>query len=200
MRAGALVQGVLAAALGLVTLAHAAQPYADDMTLGNPRAPVTVVEYASVGCPHCAAWEINVFPAFKAKYLDTGKVRFVFREMLTGQPTLAAAGFLTARCGSTGKYFDIVDQIFHAQEEMVQEGDAYGPLLRIAKGAGLTQDQFDTCMKDQAALTALEARSDRNGNENHIAGTPTFVVGDRKLEGEQSIDNLSAAIAAAERK
>ncbi len=202
MSIGAIGRNVLGAALafGLATLARAAQPYADDMALGNPKAPVTVTEYASVGCPHCAAWAISVFPAFKARFIDTGKARYVFREMLTGQPTLAAAGFLTARCAGPAKYFEIVDQIFHGQEAMVQEGDAYGPLLRIAKGAGLSQEQFDACMKDQAALGALEARSDRNGQDNGIAGTPTFVIGDRKLEGEQSIESLGAAIAAAERK
>jgi protein-disulfide isomerase len=195
-------RNILAAALafGLVTLARAGQPYSDDMALGNSKAQVSVIEYASVGCPHCAAWAISVYPTFKARYIDTGKARYVFREMLTGQPTLAAAGFLTARCAAPAKYFEIVDAIFHAQEEMVQEGDAYGPLLRIAKNAGLTQDQFDACMKDQAALNALEARSDRNGKDNGIAGTPTFVVGDRKLEGEQSIESLGAAIAAAERR
>jgi protein-disulfide isomerase len=170
------------------------------MALGNLKAPVTVIEYASVGCPHCATWAINVFPGFKAKYIDTGRVRFVFREMLTGQPTLAAAGFLTARCAGPARYFDIVDQIFRAQNEMVQAGDAYGPLLRIAKGAGLTSDQFDSCMKDHAALSALEARSDRNGQENGISGTPTFVIGDRKLEGDQSLESLGAAVASAEHR
>ncbi len=202
MKPGVLGRCILAAAmaLGLAGAAFATQPYADDMAMGNPRAPVTVVEYASVGCPHCAAWEITVMPAFKARYIDTGKVRFVFREMLTGQPTLAAAGFLTAHCAGPAKYFEVVDAIFHAQDEMIQAGDAYGPLLRIAKSAGLTQDQFDSCMKDHAALSALEARSERNGQENGISGTPTFVVGDRKLEGDQSLETLASAIATAERR
>ena len=82
----------------------------------------------------------------------------------------------------------------------VQAGDAYGPLLRIAKVAGLTADQFDSCMKDHAALSALEARSDRNGQENGISGTPTFVIGDRKLEGDQSLESLGAAVASAEHR
>jgi protein-disulfide isomerase len=202
MKRGVLRRFILAAAmaLGFAAGASGAQAYPDDMALGNLKAPVTVIEYASVGCPHCATWAINVFPGFKAKYIDTGRVRFVFREMLTGQPTLAAAGFLTARCAGPARYFDIVDQIFRAQNEMVQAGDAYGPLLRIAKGAGLTSDQFDSCMKDHAALSALEARSDRNGQENGISGTPTFVIGDRKLEGDQSLESLGAAVASAEHR
>jgi protein-disulfide isomerase len=194
-----VLAGALAVCLGAAS-ARAASGDVDDMVMGRAKAPVTVIEYASLGCPHCAVWAINVFPAFKARFIDTGKVRFVFREMLTGQPILAAAGFLTARCAGPAKYFEAVDQVFRAQEEMVRGGDAYAPLLRIARGVGLTQDQFDACMKDKAALAALQARSERNSDLGGVTGTPTFVVGERKLPGEQSLDELAAAIAAAGRR
>jgi protein-disulfide isomerase len=172
----------------------------DDMALGNPRAPVTVIEYASVGCPHCADWERDVFPTFKKLYIDPGKVRFVFREMLYGDPALAAAGFLTARCAGPGKYFQVVNAVFAGQAQIAREGGPAGTLAHIAKDAGLTEPQFTACLENKAALAALQARIDRNENKDAIAGTPTFVIGQRKLEGEQSIAQLGAAIAAAPRR
>ena len=199
-RRRAVIAGAMA--LGLLAPVARAGPalYDDDMVIGAAAAPVTVIEYASVGCPHCAAWARTVFPAFRKKYVDTGRVRFVFREMLTGQATLAAAGFLVARCAGKAHYFDVVDTIFRDQQIILEGGDAYGPLLQIAQAAGLTEAQFSACMKDPAGLAALTARTDRNGSENRIEGTPTFVVGERKLDGEQSLADLDAAIAAAGRR
>jgi len=186
--AGALALGLTAgSAFGQISMSG------QDMVLGNPSAPVTVIEYASVGCPHCAAWAHEVFPAFKAKYIDTGKVRFVLREMLTGNGALAAAGFLLARCAGPANYFRVVDEVYAAQEKMEEQG-ANGPLLAIAKGVGLTEVQFKACESDASALAALQARSDRAA-----LGTPTFVIGGRLIENEQSLADLDAAIAAARR-
>jgi protein-disulfide isomerase len=185
-----------ALALGLASPAAVAQPGAEaDMSMGNPKARVTLIEYASVGCPHCALWAREVFPALKAKYIDTGKVRFILREMLTGNGELAAAGFLTARCAGPAKYFQVVEAVYAAQEKLEQEGA--GPLRAIAKDAGLNDAQFEACLNDEKALAALEARSRLAGDVDKITGTPTFVIGDRKLEGDQSLADLEAAIAAA---
>ena len=169
---------------------------ADDMALGNPRAPLTVIEYASVGCPHCATWERDVFPAFKKAYIDPGKVRFVFREMLYGDPALATTGFLTARCAGPGKYFQVVDAVFAGQDQIARQGPAI-VLARIAKDAGLSEPRFTACLQDKALLAALQARTDLHEAKDGITGTPTFVIGQRKLEGEQSVVQLGAAIAAA---
>src|SRR5271157_5041525 len=133
---------------------------AADMSMGNPAAKVTMIEYASVSCPHCARFDIDVFPAFKAKYIDTGQVRYIAREALTGDPAIAAAGFLTARCAGKDKYFQVVDAIYHAQQEMFTGGEPHAVLLNIARSAGLSDAQFDKCIKDENALTALNARWD----------------------------------------
>lgn len=193
-----MIAGVLA--LGLLAGAARAAGADDDMVLGAAKAPVTVIEYASVGCPHCAVWAREVFPAFRSKYLDTGKVRFVFREMLYGDAALAAAGFLTARCAGPAKYFQVIDAVFAAQEEIARQGGPAGTLLRIAKDAGLSQARFTACLEDETALAALQARTDRYAKRDRITGTPTFVVGGRKLEGEQSLAQLDAAIAGAGRR
>ena len=181
----------------LAPVAHAAPPPAapDDMSLGNPHARVTVVEYASLGCPHCATWAREVFPEFKKAYIDTGKVRFVFREMLFGDSTLAAAGFMAARCAGPKKYFEVVDGVFANQAQI--ENGGVTELLKVAQAAGMTEAQFKSCLESQVALQALEARADKRVTDDKITGTPTFIVGDKVLSGEQTLAQLSAAIAQA---
>ena len=169
----------------------------DDMSLGNPQSKVLVAEYASVGCPHCAAFNNDVFPAFKAKYIDTGKVNYVFHEMLVGgqaEVAMAEAGFLLARCAGKDKYFAVTDEIFHAQNQMFTSGDLRGGLLRIAQSLGMTEAQFNTCIGDQNALKALEARVDKAGKDG-IQSTPTFIINGKKIEGEQTLAELDKAIA-----
>jgi len=171
---------------------------ADDMSLGSPKAPVTVIEYASVSCPHCADWAKEVFPAFKAKYVDTGKVRYVAREALTSDPAIAAAGFLTARCAGKDKYFQVVDAIYRAQQEMFTSGQPHAVLLRIAQSAGLTDAQFEACIKDEAALNALNSRWERYMRDDHINATPTFVINGKLYDkGELTMPEMDAAVAEA---
>jgi protein-disulfide isomerase len=169
----------------------------EDMTLGNPQAKVLVAEYASVGCPHCAAFNNDVFPAFKAKYIDTGKVHYVFHEMLVGgqsEQALAAAGFLLARCAGKDKYFAVNDEVFHAQQALYTSGDLRGGLLRIAQSLGMTEPQFNACVGDQAALKALDARVEKAGKDG-VNETPTFIINGSKIEGNQTLATLDKAIA-----
>ena len=171
----------------------------DDMTLGNPDAKVTVVEYASASCSHCAKWNEEVFPAFKAKYVDTGRVHYVFREFLTPPIELASAAFLMARCAGKDKYFNVVDAVFRAQPVMYQTGDYRGELLRIANSAGMSEQQFTQCIRDDEALKALNARVERAVEDENISGTPTFVInGKTAASGEMSLEQLDKAIAEAE--
>jgi len=167
---------------------------ADEMTLGRDDAPVTVVEYASVTCTHCARFHQEIFPEFKAKYVDTGQVRYVLREFLTPPVPVAAAGFLIARCAGEDRYFGVIDALFHSQQEMFQSGDPRGVLFRIGRSAGLTDAQTTACIADQDALEALQSRMDRAVSQERIAATPTFLIGDSKLEGLQTMAQLDAAI------
>ncbi len=171
----------------------------DDMSMGNAAAKVTMIEYASVACPHCARFNDDVFPAFKAKYIDTGKVHYIAREALTGDPAIAAAGFLTARCAGKDKYFQVVDAIYHGQAEIASTGDPHTVLLNIARSAGLSDAQFDACIKDETALKALQDRWDRYTKDNGITGTPTFVINGKVYDkGEMSLAELDAAVAEAQ--
>ncbi|MEO6339375.1 MAG: DsbA family protein [Caulobacteraceae bacterium] len=167
-----------------------------EMSLGNAKAKVTIIEYASVTCPHCARFNEDVFPALKAKYIDTGKVRYVFREFLTPPQPVAAAGFLMARCAGSDKYFSVIDAIFHSQTEMfTQGGDIRGVLFRIGRSAGLTDDKINACIQDEKALKALNDRFEKAINVDKIDGTPTFVINGKKLEsGEKTLAQLDAEI------
>lgn len=193
---------VLALGLGLTLAAcNGGGPAvsSEDMTLGNPDAKVTVIEYASASCSHCARWNEEVWPSFKTKYVDTGRVNYVFKEFITPPPELASAAFLTARCAGKDKYFSVLDAVFRAQSTIFQTGDYRGELLRIANSAGLSEEEFTACVRDDKALEALNARIE-SAVKDGITGTPTFIVNGKKVgEGEQTLAQLDAAIAEAEK-
>ena len=165
------------------------------MAMGSASAPVTVIEYASVACPHCAAFNNQVFPAFKAKYIDTGRARFIAREALTGDTGLAAAGFLTARCAGSSRYFEVLDAIYHAQAQMFASGAPQRLLLAIAERAGLTEQQFEACITNPAALSALNARWAHAMRDEGIHETPTFVINGKVYLGEMTMAELDTALA-----
>ncbi len=189
------------AASSLLAACHKADAGGDAMTapemgMGDAGAKVTVTEYASDTCSHCADFNAKTFPAFKAKYIDTGKVHYVFREFLTSPEQVSAAGFLLARCAGKDKYFQVVDAIFRAQPEMFRTGDAHGVLLRIAQSAGLSETQFNACVQSDASLKALASRVQAAQDQAHIEGTPTFLVNGKQLgvAGEKTMADLDGAI------
>ena len=161
----------------------------DDVSEGNPGAKVTVIEYASVACPICAQVNAKVMPAFKAKYVSTGKVLYIYRPMLTGSRSVAAAGHLLAACAGKDKYFNVIDAIMRAQGEMDQGGppeqytNARPVLERIAASSGLSESQFNTCVTDPKGLTHLSDLNDKYLAKDGIEGTPTFIINGKKLEG-----------------
>lgn len=196
-----------AAALSVVlTLAGCsgknAAPAEGDMAMGAPEgAKVTVVEYASVTCGVCAAWQKETWPAFKAKYVDTKKVRFVFRELPTPPQDVSVAGFLVARCAGPDKYFDVVHQYMADQESLIS--GATPPrdwLLRTANAAGLNASQFQACVSDKAAIAAFETRI-QSASKAGVTGTPAFFVNDQVVQtpgsAGASLADLSTAIDAA---
>lgn len=169
-----------------------------DMNLGNPKAPVHVVEYLSLTCPHCAHFHETVFPAFKARYIDTGRVYFTLRELLTAPAQVAAAGFLMARCKGGSNYFAIIDQVFRSQPRW-QGGQIKPIFVEIAKANGLTEAQFEACITDEKAGAALEGRLEYAVKTDKVTGTPTFFVNGVKLDNGQvpELADLDAAIARA---
>lgn len=196
----ATMTGAAAGALVVVAPAGAAVKAAPgDMSLGNPKAPVHVVEYLSLTCPHCAEFHEQIFPAFRAKYIDTGRVYFTVRELLTAPANVAAAGFLMARCNGGGRYFQVVDQVFKSQSRWKPGAPIKPIFVEIAKANGITEAQFEACLTDEKAQNALESRLTYATQTDKVTGTPTFFVNGVLVPADHvpSLAELDAAIAKA---
>jgi len=175
---------------------------AADMALGDPAAPVTIVEYASATCSHCASFHADVFKPLKEKYVDTGQVRFVFREFpLDG---LALAGFLVARCvaedhGPDG-YFAFIDALFRQQKVWAFGDDPRGELLKLSAEAGVDETEFDACVQDQDEIDRIRNDIETAQAKYEIKGTPAFVInGDAKpVRTLEQFDEALAPLLAAE--
>ncbi|HXA38366.1 MAG TPA: DsbA family protein [Phenylobacterium sp.] len=178
-RRSALIAAAAALAAGAAVSAPA--PLPDDMSLGNPKAKIEVIEYASLSCPHCGHFNEAVFPALKAKYIDTGKVRYTLKEMLTEPANVAAAGFLLARCAGPGKYFTVVDQVFRSQPRWT-EGNVKPILAEIGAANGVDAAHFDACLQDQAAVDAVVGRAKRAAEQDGVNSTPTLFVNGKKID------------------
>jgi protein-disulfide isomerase len=193
---------VLAAALLALAACNnkkAASNFDQDMSMGSAKAPVTVIEYASVTCPHCAAFNADVFPAFKAKYIDTGKVHYIFREMPV-HGAIDIAGFMLARCAGADKYFQVVDGIMRAQSQFETSAprDVY---LSVAKSAGMSQADFDKCENNDDATKKEVERTQKEAEEYNVNATPTFIVNGKTVGvGDVSLGDLSAVIDPLEKK
>ena len=165
-----------------------------EMALGAEDAPVTIVEYASFTCPHCAAFHNGPFKQLKADYIDTGKVRLVYHDVYFDKYALWAA--MVARCGGPEKFFGIANLIYKSQSEWVSaEGEAAiaGELNKIGRLAGLDSEQLDACMKDSAKAQTLVAWYQKNAEADQITGTPSFVI-NGELVKNQPYDDLKAII------
>jgi protein-disulfide isomerase len=162
-----------------------------DKILGAENAPVTIVEYASVTCPHCATFHRETYPTLKSKYIDSGKVRLIFREFPTNPPQVAIAGFMLAHC-SGDKYFPMLDAIFDQQNSWSQ--DPYNGFLRIARQAGFTQESFETCLKDTKLADDVQDVAIRGAQEFKVESTPTFFINGKKYVGVLSIPDLEKII------
>lgn len=162
-----------------------------EMSKGSEDAPVTIVEYASMTCSHCATFHNNTLPKLEEKYIDTGKVRMIFREF-PFDPR-AEAGFMLARCADD-KYFPMVDALFKQQSNWAPVQDARTALLNIAKLAGFTQQSFEACLTNQELLNDVRAVRQRAANDFDVTATPTFFINGKKYAGALSIEEISAII------
>lgn len=186
------------AGTGLVGQAQAADPAPPrvspaDYALGDPGAPVTVIEYGSFSCPHCAEWEIGVFPAFKARYIDTGQVRFVFRDLPTQPVAEAIRAASIARCAAPGRYFDVLHTFFLWQGTARNIGPVGDWYDRGIVASGRSADEINACVADPGVAAAIW-RTAQGGRSAGATRTPTFFVNGRRMEGVLPIEDLAAAI------
>jgi len=166
-----------------------------EMTLGDPNAPVTVVEYASFTCPHCARFHADQFEKLKAEYIDTGKVHFIYRDVYFDRYGLWAS--MVARCGGAERFFGIADMLYAQQRDWI--GDGQDPvaiadrLRRIGKVAGLNDDTLEACLSDDTKAKTLVAWYQKNAETDDVNSTPTLIV-DGKKQSNMPYDELRALI------
>lgn len=168
----------------------------NDVPMGKADAPVTMIEYASPSCSHCARFNNEVFPEFKAKYIDSGQVRYALREIITPPESFASASFLMAKCAGPEKYYAVMEAVFRNQEAIFTSGDVANGLKQIAMSSGLSEAEFATCVTDEKAIKDLNDRVMKNTKDG-IDSTPTFFLNGEKLTGELNMTQLDAAVAKA---
>lgn len=163
-----------------------------EMSIGKADAKVTIVEYMSMTCPHCARFHNQTFDAIKTKYVDSGQVRFVVREF-PFDPR-AAAAFMLARCAPEGQYFPMVSMLFKQQETWAAAPNGRDALLQMSKLAGFTQESFEACLTNQKLLDDVQATMQKGEKDFGVKATPTFFINGKQYSGEMSVDTMSALI------
>jgi protein-disulfide isomerase len=165
-------------------------PAEGDMTMGPDTAKVTIVEYASASCPHCAAFNNDVFVKLKPEYIDSGKVKFIFREFPHNDQAMAA--FMVARCSPKEKYFPLIDIYFKTQQKWVP--DAYNQLKDIAKQTGMTEVDFEACLKNEKVAKGVFEVRDKADKSYGVTGIPTFFINGKSYDGERTYDAMKAIL------
>jgi len=164
-----------------------------DMSLGDPKAPNVVIEYASMTCPHCQRFNAEVFKPFKTKYIDTGKVYYIFRDF--SLDPLATSAAMLAHCAPPDRFFAIVDLLFQKQKDWAFVDDPKTALFNLMKQVGFTQESFDACLTNQKVLDGVNAEKDRAASKLGVEATPTFFINGKKKEGEQTLEDFDKLLA-----
>lgn len=160
--------------------------------LGKADAPVTIIEFASLTCPHCKDFEINTLPKLKAAYIDTGKVKLIYRDFpLDGRALLAA---MVARCAPKDRYFAFLGALFRGQDTWARAQDPLQALGQVARVGGMSQADFDACIKNEALFEAIKKDAAEAQSQYKIESTPTFIINGKKMDGAHSFESFEATI------
>jgi protein-disulfide isomerase len=193
------LSGSLVAVVGLWMLAwlplvltesSAAEP--QEQSLGDPQAPVTIIEYASLTCPHCAQFHTEVLPELKERYIVPGKVRLIYRDFPLDQRALTAAAL--AHCAGPDRYFSFLDVLFQTQASWAQADDHIAALKRLGKLGGLSEEQMDACLADQELTDGILRIRLEGQNQHDISSTPTLIIDGKTYAGARDIEELGAVI------
>ena len=191
--------GSLVAVLGLwvlislpLVLGESSAAEVGERSIGDPDAPVTIIEYSSLSCPHCASFHTDVLPGLKERYIDTGKVRLVFRDFPLNESAVDAA--VIAHCAGPDRYAGFLDVLFQTQESWSTTSDHRTALKQLGKLGGLTDEQMETCLADETMVNKiLQTRLDGQ-NEHKVQSTPTFVIGGQTYPGSRDVDAFAEII------
>lgn len=188
---------VLGALVLLISTAAGAAPLSTeealkDRVLGDPKAPVTIIEYSSLACPHCANFHTNTLPKLKKNYIDTGKAKLVYRDFPLGGPAFAAA--MMARCAKPERYFQFVDVLFKNQDNWARSREPLKALARIGKLGGMSQADFDACTKNEELFNGLQKVQLEAQQKYDVNATPTFLINGTKISGARPYEEFEKAI------
>jgi len=164
----------------------------DDRILGNPEAPITIVEYASLTCPHCAHFANDVLPELKKKWIDPGKVKLILRDFPLDEPALRTA--MIARCAPPDRFYAYVDTLFAAQEKWVMARDYREALSRLVKLGGMSKDEFDNCLSDTALENKIVEGRLVASKELDVNSTPTFFINGTKFAGAPTFEEFDKVL------
>ena len=191
--------GGLVATVGLWTVvwmplvlseSSAAEP--QEQVLGDPHAPVTIIEYASLTCPHCAQFHNEVLPELKERYITPGKVRLIYRDFPLDQTALAAAAL--AHCAGPDRYFSMLDALFETQSNWARADDPIAALKRLGKLGGLTEQGMETCLADEELTDGILRERLAGQNEYDVGSTPTFIIDGKAYPGSRDVEEFGEII------
>ena len=192
----------LAAAVLVVGLTHGA--FADlapveemlaDRVLGDPDAPITIIEYSSLTCPHCADFHTNTLPKLKVDYIDTGKAKLVYRDFPLGRDGRSIIAAMLARCAPPDRYFGFLDVLFRSQRNWALAPDPFAALSQIGQLGGISAADFEACMNDEELFNGVRKSKADAEAEFGVESTPTFIInGKRRIDGSQPYENFEAVL------
>lgn len=163
-----------------------------EMALGSADAPVTMIEYSSLGCPHCAAFHRDTLPRIKKEYIDTGKLRLVYQDFPLGTPALAAS--MIARCSGARKFFGFIEILFRSQAQWSRSKNPLEALTQVSRFAGMTEADVEACLKYQPLLESIRKGAEMAQKNHQINSTPTFLIGGEMISGAQPFETFKKAI------
>lgn len=164
-----------------------------DKIIGEANAPVTIVEYASLTCHHCMNFHTGTWPAFRAKYVDTGKIRFIMREFPLDQ--LAMAGFMLARCSGDAKWYGVVDMLYVTQEKWAHSQKPVEALAQTMRQTGMNKAEFEACLSDDKLFTGIKEIREHAAKAFGVSSTPTFFINGRKESGALTLEQMDKIVA-----
>jgi len=152
-----------------------------EMVEGNPDAPVSIIEYSSLGCPHCANFHFNTYPEVRKNYVDTGKVKLIYRDFPLGTPALAAS--MIARCAGSKRYFGMIEIFFSSQKQWGGAENPLEALKKVARFGGMSGQDVDACLQNQPLLSHIRDKAAVGQKDHGINATPSFIIGEDKISG-----------------
>lgn len=188
---------VFALAAAPALAADKIESYPIDQVLGKADAPITIVEYASTTCPHCATFHKGTLPEVKKNWIETGKAKLIYRDFPTGPAGLSIGASMIAHCAGPERYFGVLGLIMEGQDKWMRSDNPLDVLKKMVRLAGMTGDDVDACLKRQDLANAIQSRAQDGGKKHGVQSTPSFLINGKLVEGALPYAEFDKALKAA---